>query len=73
MNAKEREILIDAIFDNMRAHVQNKNLFMPDNWDGHAIREYIADQFDWERSGLLRDKRGKLYRDYKNAINTTPL
>ena len=73
MNAKERTILIDAIFENMRLHVQNKTLFMPDNWDGHEFREYIADQFDFERTRVMRDKRSKRYRDYKNTINVTPL
>lgn len=32
---------------------------MPAEWDGHELREYLAEAFDRERSNLLRQSRAR--------------
>ena len=43
---------------------------VPESWDGHELRRWIADRF--ERSAIMgdcmRDKRKSRRRDYENII-----
>lgn len=43
---------------------------IPEDWDGHELREILARKFDRERSEVMSDKRSRRYRDYGRAILT---
>lgn len=45
---------------------------IPEDWDGHELREILARKFDRERTMLLRDKRSRRYREYERVVLTTP-
>lgn len=44
---------------------------MPAEWDGHELREYLADEFARNRSALMREPRSRRLRDYRNTVNVT--
>lgn len=58
---KQREV-INAICLNMRDYVLSKVVHMPDDWDGHEIREYLARLFERERTTAMTDKRDRWRR-----------
>ena len=39
---------------------------MPADWDGHELRELLAELFDYERSRLMRESRKRM-SDYRSA------
>lgn len=41
---------------------------LPPHWDGHQLREFIAEKFQWERTNKMRTDR-KARRDYRNESN----
>ena len=41
---------------------------IPAEWDGHQLREYLADKFAWERTELMKRPRSRMRREYKNAV-----
>ena len=41
---------------------------VPLEWDGHQLREYLADKFAWERTELMKRPRSRMRREYKNAV-----
>lgn len=46
---------------------------IPESWDGHELRELLADKFAAERSEPLSNKRGARYKAYRNAVLTNNL
>lgn len=46
---------------------------IPENWDGHELRELLADKFTAERSEPLSNKRSARYKAYRNAVLTNNL
>ena len=40
---------------------------IPLDWDGHELRQLLADKFTRETSGLLEDKRSRRYKDYERT------
>ena len=40
---------------------------IPAGWDGHELRELLAERFDWERSRLMKDSRRRM-REYRNTV-----
>ncbi len=45
---------------------------IPESWDGHELRELLADKFAAERSEPLSNKRGARYKAYRNALLSGP-
>jgi len=39
---------------------------MPADWDGHELRELIAEVFNSERTRLMKESRGRM-RNYRSA------
>lgn len=39
---------------------------IPKEWDGHQLREYLADKFAWERTELMKRARSRLKKAYEN-------
>lgn len=64
---RQSKFVVDLI-DAVRAEILNKlaRYEVPENWDGHELRHYIADKFaDCVFGTALQGKRLK---DYKNTI-----
>ena len=41
---------------------------IPADWDGHQLREYLADKFAWERTDLMKRPHSRMRRRYKNEV-----
>ncbi|NCX56251.1 MAG: hypothetical protein EBW87_03530 [Burkholderiaceae bacterium] len=37
---------------------------MPEEWDGHELRQFIADKFAWNTTAMTRSRM----KDYKNEV-----
>jgi hypothetical protein len=71
MNTLEKkQTFVREFFASMQKHIESKLEHMP---DGHELREYIALEFAQERTEALKNKRGRRYRDFRNALYTKPL
>ncbi len=46
---------------------------MPRSWDGHELREYLAEKFLRERSNLMTVTRSKRLRDYTHDLHNLDL
>jgi hypothetical protein len=71
MDAKQKKKFIKdltaAVRDNLLAKVKD----MPEEWDGHELRQLLADKFAYETTDTM--KKGRRLRDYRNVVATTPL
>lgn len=46
---------------------------IPENWDGHELRELLAEKFAAEKGQVLVNKRSARYKAYRNAVLTNNL
>lgn len=72
MTTKEKRAFIKGLMRSVQVDILAKVPLMPAGWDGHELREYIADQFERERTRLMKESRGRK-RDYQNEVITTNL
>lgn len=63
--------LTGSICNELTAKVRDGRI--PENWDGHELRELLADKFTAERSEPLSNKRSARYKAYRNAVLTNNL
>ena len=73
MTPFQRRNFIDELVNNVHSNIVEKLYSMPDDWDGHELRRYVADKFMDESSTLgCPGYRGRPYarrfRAYKNAV-----
>lgn len=75
MNDKEKRAFIKDLARNVVAEVLAKVPHMPDDWDGHELRRYLADEFEASNIGLCRRARpfrgaqdARRVRAYNNEI-----
>lgn len=69
MTRKDQIALLNGIFKCMKKHALERIKATPETeaWDGHEIREYVADLFERERTSLMkRDRKRK--KEYKNLL-----
>ena len=45
---------------------------IPEEWDGHELRELLADTFARERGEVLKDHRSLRYREYEQVALKLP-
>lgn len=64
MTPKDRAAFVTNLCNSVRDQVVSRTPDMPDAWDGHELRELLADLFAGERSSVLQDKRNGRYRDF---------
>jgi hypothetical protein len=78
MTNEEKRAFIVELIGNVQAEILAKVEAMPDEWDGHELRRFIADKFDQANMGLLAtgrvrsqgsSKRMKSYRDAVLVLN----
>jgi hypothetical protein len=73
MNQDAKQAFIVALIRNIQADILAKVPQMPEDWDGHELRRYIADKFAESsvtlgRPGPYGKPYGKRYRRYKNEV-----
>lgn len=73
MNTADKQRFILELIENVQADILSKVSAMPEDWDGHELRRYIADRF--EASAMTVGRKGpygkpyaRRHRDYKNEV-----
>lgn len=66
----EKSQFIADLIDSCHSRLLDRLDRVPDEWDGHELRQWIADTFAEQTSGALTGKRG---REYRNAVVTLDL
>jgi hypothetical protein len=61
MNAKEKAEFIRNLTNSIRDELIGKTGQMPEEWDGHEIRELLAYKFTREKTDVVKGKRKKEY------------
>ncbi len=67
MNAQEKKKFINDLIGRVRKGVLSNVKYMPDNWSGGQLREYIANHFEVQRLPLSKSEK----RDFDNDIFTS--
>lgn len=78
MTPADKRKFIKSLCDSTRDHILGKVDAMPDNWDGHELRRYIADEFEHQNGllarGRVRDNgASKRLQAYRSDVMTRPL
>jgi hypothetical protein len=68
---KWKRAFIRSFFKSMRTSLLRQVPNLPRHWDGHQLRELIADQFEWERTSKMRTDR-PARRDYRREAANLP-
>lgn len=69
MTKQEKKRFVRDLMKSLTLDILSKVDAMPDDWDGHELRMYIAERVDNEANYLRRDKgMRKRLRDYRNAV-----
>lgn len=55
-----------------RARVLVDNGTLPSDWDGHELRQFLADEFARETTGAMSNKRGERRRAYEYVMANMP-
>lgn len=63
MNAAAKRKFIRELIANIQRDVLKAVPNMPEHWDGHELRRYIADRF--EESAFTVGRKGPYGRDYR--------
>ena len=58
--------LTKSVADELKKKVSSGAI--PENWDGHELRQLLADKFAYEVSALFRGKKGPQFRAYRNTV-----
>lgn len=58
------EELVESVTRSIQALIASDKI--PEDWDGHELRHFIADKFDFER--MHRVMTGKRLKDYRNTV-----
>jgi len=68
MTKPEQRRFVRELVANVRADLVKNVKNVPDNWDGHELRQWIADRFQ-ESSWMIKapENRGR-YRAYKHDV-----
>jgi hypothetical protein len=62
MNAREKRRFVNELIGSVRTTILKRVAAMPEEWDGHELRRYIADQFLIQTTPLDR-RREHAYRN----------
>lgn len=75
MTSDEKQYFVVDLLDSVQKEILLKiaRHEIPDEWDGHELREYIAEKFADCRSGLMQEPRSRRLRTYKKDVRTRNL
>ena len=71
MTAQEKAKFVCNLCNSLRNDILSAVPDMPEDWDGHELRELIADEFNRERTDCVRKdrKRKRAYGAAKAGLN----
>jgi hypothetical protein len=67
MNLPQKDKFVHDILDNLKRSILDKVDQWPENWDGHEIRQFIADYYTMHYCNVGTGLTGKRKKDYKNT------
>lgn len=71
MDLEHKREFIRTFMQSMTEHAMRASDKMPETWDGHEIRQWLADEFAREVSSVMKPSRGnRRLRDYRNDVGT---
>ena len=73
MDTSTKKEFINDFCNAMRDAALAKADVMPGNWDGHELRLYLAEKFQFEISAAMKDKRRQRVKSYTNDVITMNL
>lgn len=75
MTPEEQMNFACELIENVKKDIVHKILVpgLPAEWDGHELREYIAEKFGDCRSRLMTEPRSPRRRKYKNTVLVSDL
>lgn len=65
MNTNEKDAFVQSIIKDLQHEILKRISKMPEEWDGHEIRQFIADYYN-ENFIIGTALQGKRKKDYKN-------
>ena len=66
MTQAQKRTFVRNITKSVRDHVIGLVGHMPEEWDGHELRQYLADEFAWEvYYDVMKGRRLKEYRSMR--------
>jgi len=72
MDQPRQEQFVNELVENIRRDVVRQIMTgrIPSEWDGHELRQLLADRFTQSASlsDDMRNKRSKRRRDYENTV-----
>jgi hypothetical protein len=66
MTADDKRRFINQMTDSIRQTMLDQIPKMPEDWDGHELRELLADISDYNRSHLMREIKSARVKNYRN-------
>lgn len=72
MNNQEKKQFVKSILSSLQEAVTKKINDMPEEWDGHEIRKFIADYYDCHYT-ITSAMIGKRKKDYDNTLTVSNL
>lgn len=74
MTTTDQKKFIKSLCNSIRDELCRKTVSMPVSWNGHQLREIIADKFDYERT-LKRcyGARSAMLKDYRSSVYNSNL
>lgn len=73
MTPFQKRAFIDELINNVHSAIVDKIDAMPDEWDGHELRRYVADKFEENaitvgRKGPYGKAYARRFREYRNTV-----
>jgi hypothetical protein len=71
MEKHEQRRFVKGLINNIHSEIETKIAKgqIPESWDGHELRKYLADRFaDAVIGSYMTDKKCRRYREYKNTV-----
>ncbi len=70
MTLTQKKRFVKELIENIHSELKEKMPRVPEEWDGHELRVWIADRFEEaaKMSCIREDKRGSRRREYKNDV-----
>ena len=65
MNLKEKRAFVRSLANSVRDAILARADAMPKEWDGHELRQFLADEF--AREVYRETMKGRRLREYHNA------
>lgn len=71
MKTEDKIQFVNDLLDGIKASILSKVASMPEEWDGHEIRQYIVDRTI--EQAVFATMPPKRMRDYRNEVATRNL